>query len=85
MHEMGYQKRVPRKKFNVSRENKEKRVAWCQARLHWTKEEWKSVISTDESSFLGTGFGHRPWIIRKFDEEYQTTSTRTSIPAEKLR
>jgi len=70
MHDMGYHKRLPRKKFNVSHENKTKRVAWCQARLHWTKEEWKRVIWTDESSFSTAGFGHRPWVIRKVDEEY---------------
>ena len=61
MHEMGYHKGDPRKKFNVSPEKKEKRVAWCQARLHWTKEEWKRVIWTDGSSFSTAGFGHRIW------------------------
>jgi len=30
MQKMGYHKRVPRKKFHVSPENKEKRVVWCQ-------------------------------------------------------
>jgi hypothetical protein len=70
MQKMGYHKRVPRQKFHVSPENNEKRVAWCQARLHWTKEEWKRVIWTDESSFSTAGFGHRPWVIRKVDEEY---------------
>jgi len=39
MHDMGYHKRLPRKKFNVSPENKKKHVAWCQARLHWAKEK----------------------------------------------
>jgi len=28
------------------------------------------VIWTDESSFSTAGFGHRPWVIRKVDEEY---------------
>ena len=70
MISLGYHKRVPRTKFNVKPDNKPKRVAWCQARLHWTKEEWKRVIWTDESSFSTAGFGHRPWVIRKADEEY---------------
>jgi len=70
MHEMGYHKRVPRKNFHVSPENKPKRVAWCQERLHWTKEEWKRVIWTDEPSFSTAGFGHRPWVIHKADKEY---------------
>jgi len=67
---MGYHKRVPRKKLNASPEDKEKRVAWCQARLHWTKEELERVIWTDESFLSTAGFGHRPWVIRKVDEEY---------------
>jgi len=41
-----------------------------QARLHWTKEEWKRVIWTDGSPFSTAGFGHRPCIIQKADEEY---------------
>ncbi|RPA97112.1 hypothetical protein L873DRAFT_1836523 [Choiromyces venosus 120613-1] len=28
------------------------------------------VLWSDESSFSTTGFGHRPWVIRKADEEY---------------
>jgi len=43
-------------------------VAWCQTRLHWTKEEWKRVIWTDEFSFSTTGFGHWTWVIRIVDE-----------------
>jgi transposase len=66
---MGYHKRVPRRKFHVRPDNRPKRVAWCQERLHWTKEEWKRVIWTDESSFSTAGFAHRPWVIRKPGEE----------------
>jgi hypothetical protein len=67
---MGYHKRVPRKKFNIRIYNKPKRVAWCQAHLHWGYEDWKRILWTDESSFSTTGFGHRPWVIRRPDEEY---------------
>jgi len=79
MREMGYHKRVPRKKSNASPENKEKRVAWCQARLHWAKDEWKRVVWTGESSFSTAGFGHRPWVIRKVDEEYHPDYTDKNL------
>jgi len=72
MISLGYHKRVPRAKFNVKSDNKPKRVAWCQARLHWTREEWKRVIWTDESSFSMAGVGHRPWGIQKADEVYHS-------------
>ena len=70
MGSMGYHKRIPGRKFNIRPYNKPLRVAWCQERLHWTYEEWKRVLWTDESSFSTAGFGHRPWVIRKPDEEY---------------
>jgi len=66
MISLGYHERVPRTKFGVKpdsnpkkkrkKEEEKKRVAWCQARLHWTKEEWKRVIRTDESSFSNGRF-----------------------------
>ena len=62
-------KRIPRRKFNIRPYNKPLRVAWCQERLHWTYEGWKRVLWTDESSFSTAGFGHRPWVVRKPDEE----------------
>ena len=34
------------------------------------KGKVEEVIWTDESSFSTAGFGHRPWVIRKADEEY---------------
>lgn len=70
MESMGYHRRVPRRKFGLRPYNKPKRVAWCQERLDWTYDDWKRVVWTDESSFSTSGFGHRPWVTRKADEEY---------------
>lgn len=50
--------------------NKEKRVQWCRDRLHWGYEEWFRTVWTDESTFNTAGFGHRPWVIRRADEEF---------------
>ena len=65
---MGYHKRVPRRKFNIRPANRPIRVAWCRQRLHWTEEEWGRILWTDESSFSTSGFGHRPWVIRRPEE-----------------
>lgn len=82
MQKMGYTKSVPRKRFHVSAENKKKRVAWCQERLHWTREEWKRVIWTDECSFSTSGFGAgQPWVIRKADEEYHSDCIDENTPS----
>lgn len=67
---LGYHKRVPRRKFNIRPANKPIRLAWCYDLLHWTEEEWKRILWTDESSFSTAGFGHRPWVIRLPSEEY---------------
>lgn len=70
MHSIGYHKRVPRHKPHIRPYNKPKHVTWCQEHLYWTYDEWKRIIWTDESSFSTAGFGHRPWVIRRPDEEY---------------
>ncbi|RPB14681.1 hypothetical protein P167DRAFT_469307, partial [Morchella conica CCBAS932] len=46
------------------------RVQWCEARLHWTYDDWFRTIWTDESTFNTAGFGHRPWVLRTPAEEY---------------
>jgi hypothetical protein len=67
---MGYHKRLPRKKWGIRPPNLIKRVEWCQARLHWTYDDWFRTVWTDESIFNTSGFGHRPWVLRTPEEEY---------------
>ncbi|RPA97389.1 hypothetical protein L873DRAFT_1640778, partial [Choiromyces venosus 120613-1] len=50
--------------------NRALRVKWCQDRLHWTYEDWIQTLWTDESTFSTTGFGHRPWVLRRPEEEF---------------
>jgi hypothetical protein len=40
--------------------------------LHWTYEDCKRILRTDESFFSTTGFGHCPWVIPRPDEEYHS-------------
>jgi len=70
MEGLGYHRRVPRRRFVIRPANKPLRVAWCQARLNWTYEDWMRVLWTDESTFSTVGFGNRPWVTRKASEEY---------------
>ncbi|RPB05275.1 hypothetical protein L873DRAFT_1909314, partial [Choiromyces venosus 120613-1] len=50
--------------------NRALRVKWCQSRLHWTYEDWIQTLWTDESTFSTTGFGHRPWVLRRPEEKF---------------
>lgn len=68
MGSLGYHKRVPRRKFQVKPNNRQKRIEWCRERLHWTYKEWSRVIFSDESFFSTIGFHHRPMVIRNSQE-----------------
>lgn len=70
MHSMGYHRRVPRRKFGIRPYNRPIRVAWCQERLNWTRDDWLRVLWTDESTFSTAGFANRSWVTRKASEEY---------------
>ena len=37
-------------KPGLNKENKLARLAWCLEREHWTIEDWKNVIFTDETT-----------------------------------
>jgi hypothetical protein len=40
-----------RKSFNNQR-NRQKRIQWAKDHLNWTKEQWASVLWSDESPFV---------------------------------
>jgi hypothetical protein len=71
---MGYHKRLPRKKWGIRPQNLVKRVEWCQARLHWTYDDWFRTVWTDESIFNTSSFGHRPWVLRTPEEDITQTA-----------
>jgi hypothetical protein len=31
--------------------NTKRRLVWCKARCHWTLEQWKCILWSDESRF----------------------------------
>ena len=65
---------IRRKKPFLSPEKKKKRLEWAEAHKHWTVENWKSVIFSDESKFNIFGLDGRRYCWRKpgqeFDERY---------------
>lgn len=40
------------KKPFISEINRQRRIEWCQAHLHWTTDEWLKVIWSDESPYV---------------------------------
>jgi transposase len=51
LRELGYEYVVKIKKQWLSARHREQRVAWCKDHLHWTFDDWKNVIFSDESTF----------------------------------
>lgn len=68
LSDMGFKRRVVKKKVLVRAINKKKRILWCRERRHWTVEEqWCKWIFSDESQVV-IGSDNRMYIWRKDDE-----------------
>ena len=51
LHEMGFHGRAAAHKPKITMRNAKRRLEWCQAHRHWTLEQWKHVLWSDESRF----------------------------------
>ena len=70
-----------RKPF-ISKKNRSKRIAWARAHLHWTREQWRSVLWTDESPFVLRYRGKkRVWRLQ--NERYKNRCLITSVKHDK--
>jgi transposase len=49
---------------------KEARLAWCNERKHWTLEDWKNIIFSDETSIILGGVRGKWRVWRKKDKTY---------------
>lgn len=60
--------RVAARKPLLRRQNKTKRLAWAMKHRHWTTEDWKKVLWTDESKFQIFGSSRRIFVRRRVGE-----------------
>ena len=60
--------RVAARKPLLRRQNKTKRLAWAKKHCHWTTEDWKKVLWTDESKFEILGSSGRIFVRRRVGE-----------------
>ena len=51
LHEMGFHGRAAAHKPKITMRNAKRRLEWCKAHHHWTLEQWKHVLWSDESHF----------------------------------
>jgi len=71
LRDEGLPARAPRKKPYLKAKHRLKRLIWAKQHRHWTKEDWRRVIFTDESSFeVGKPSG-RILVRRRVGEEFK--------------
>ena len=74
LRQCGLQAYVRRTKPYLSETHREKRLAWAKAHAHWTAEDWRAVIFSDESKFKLFGSDGRQYCWRMpgqaFDEKF---------------
>ena len=54
---LGIYKRVLKKQVVIRNYNLLKRLKWAKQRLHWTEDQWKTFIFTDESQVVVNKLG----------------------------
>ncbi|KAM9473079.1 transcription activator BRG1-like [Salvelinus alpinus] len=72
LHEMGFHGRAAAHKPKITMRNAKRRLEWCKARRHWTLEQWKRVLWSDESRFTIWQSDGRIWLWRMPGESYLT-------------
>jgi transposase len=66
----GYKPCKPTRKPGLTQANKLKRLKWCLDHEHWTLDDWKKVIWSDETSVTWGGQRGRVRVWRTKDEAY---------------
>lgn len=62
----------------ISPKNRRIRVKWCMDRLHYTKEQWRRFIFSDESPFV-LRFNKKTRVWRSSEEKYLPLATTGTV------
>lgn len=79
LRKAGLYGRVSTKKPLLRRGNKKKRLEWAQAHRHWTVDDWKQVLWSDESKFEMFGQKRRIYVRRNPSEKMHPDTITPTI------
>jgi DNA-binding Lrp family transcriptional regulator len=67
LRRLGFKRYIARRKPPISEANRVKRYAWAQEHRHWTREQWNTILWSDETWVTG-GRHTRTWVTRRSNE-----------------
>uniref|UniRef100_A0A914V505 Transposase n=1 Tax=Plectus sambesii TaxID=2011161 RepID=A0A914V505_9BILA len=71
--------RVSKKKPLVSVQNRRHRLAFARRHQHWTPEQWRAVLFSDEKKFNQIGSDGRVYVRRKMGEAFAPQCLRPTV------
>ena len=79
LHKLDFHLRIPWRKPFHTKKTWRKRLSWCRQRRHWTVEDWRQKLYSDEAKIeIGVGGGSdRVW--RKPGTEFQNRYLRATF------
>jgi transposase len=75
----GLHGRIARKKPFVSLRNRQRRLQFARAHLHWTRNDWSRVLWSDESKFQRFGSDGRTYVRRRPGEEFDRKCLKPTV------
>ena len=64
INKLGFHGRAAVHKPLITRTNATRRLQWCRERRHWTVDQWKTVVWSDESRYQMWQSDGRVWVWR---------------------